>query len=119
VRRLEEEGVISGYAARLDRDRVGLGVTAFVSVNIERHHDTDVDQFMKAVAALPEVIACYVTSGESDFLLHVVVADLTAYRRFAMDRLVRVAGVKDIRSSFVIGTVKEGGALPLPRTRDE
>src|SRR5262249_34434395 len=116
---LEEAGVIAGYAARLDRDRVGLGVTAFVSVNIERHHDADVGQFMKAVADLPDVIACYVTSGEYDFLLHVVVADLPAYRRFAMDRLVRVPGVKDIRSSFVIGTVKEDGALPLRRSGDE
>lgn len=116
VRRLEEAGVIAGYAARLDRDRLGLGVTAFVRVNIERHHDTDVDQFMKAVADLTEVTDCYVTSGESDFLLHVVVADLSAYRRFAMDQLLRVPGVKDIRSSFVIGTVKEGGTLPLSET---
>ena len=119
VRRLEDDGVIAGYTARLDRDRLGLGVTAFVRVNIERHHDADVDQFMKAVADLPEVTDCYVTSGESDFLLHVVVADLAAYRRFAMDRLLRVPGVKDIRSSFVIGIVKEGGALPLPRPGEE
>lgn len=119
VRRLEDDGVIAGYTARLNRDRVGLGVTAFVRVNIERHHDADVEHFMKAVVDLPDVIACYVTSGESDFLLHVVVADLAAYRRFAMEKLVRVPGVKDIRSSFVIGTIKEDGALPLPNPRDD
>jgi Lrp/AsnC family leucine-responsive transcriptional regulator len=119
VRRLEEEGVIDGYGARLSRERLGLDVVAFVRVNIERHRDADAELFMKAASELPEVIACYVTSGESDFLLHVVVADLVAYRRFALEKLVRVPGVKDIRSSFVIGTVKEASSLPLPSPVDE
>ena len=114
VRRLEEEGFIEGYAARLNREKIGLDVVAFVRVNIERHTNTDANAFMKTVSKLPEVIACYITSGESDFLLHVVVKDLAAYRSFALEKLTRVPGVRDVRSSFVIGTVKEGALLPLP-----
>ena len=114
VRRLEEDGFIEGYAARLNREKIGLGVVAFVRVNIERHTNADANAFIKAVSKLPEVIACYITSGESDFLLHVVVKDLAAYRYFALEKLTRVRGVRDLRSSFVIGTVKEGALLPLP-----
>ncbi len=114
VRRLEEDGFIEGYAARLNREKIGLGVVAFVRVNIERHTNSDANAFIKAVSKLPEVIACYITSGESDFLLHVVVEDLAAYRSFALEKVTRVPGVRDIRSSFVIGTVKEGALLPLP-----
>jgi len=114
VRRLEEDGFIEGYSARLNREKIGLDVVAFVRVNIERHNNTDTNAFMKTVSKLPEVIACYITSGESDFLLHVVVKDLAAYRSFAVEKLTRVPGVRDVRSSFVIGTVKEGTLLPLP-----
>jgi Lrp/AsnC family transcriptional regulator, leucine-responsive regulatory protein len=69
--------------------------------------------FMRAVSKLPEVIACYITSGESDFWLHVMGTDLVAYRLFAVEKLTRVPGIRDMRSSFVIGTVKEG-TFPLP-----
>jgi|SRR5215813_2523317 len=116
LRRLEQQGIIEGYSARLNRERLGLGVTAFVSVNIERHHDADAEGFMKAIRRIPEVVSCYVTSGESDFLLQIFVPDLEAYRKFAMEKLIRVSGVKDIRSSFVIQTVKESAPLSLRTT---
>ena len=115
VRRLEEEGYIEGYSARLSLKKVGLGVTAFVRVNIERHRDADAEVFLRAVKKIPEIISCYITSGESDFLLQVVVTDLEGYRLFALEKLIRVPGVKDIRSSFVIGSVKELAPLPLHR----
>jgi Lrp/AsnC family leucine-responsive transcriptional regulator len=118
VRRLQEDGFIEGYATRLNREKLGLGILAFVRVNIERHSNTDgnafINAFIKAVSKLPEVIACYITSGESDFLLQVVVKDFAAYRSFALEKLARVPGVRDLRSTFVIGTVKEGAPLPLP-----
>ena len=115
VRRLEEDGIIEGYRACLNRERMGFGVVAFVRVNIERHRDADAELFMKEVSMLPEVLSCYVTSGESDFLLQVVVADLSGFQQFALKKLIRVPGVKDIRSSFVLGTVKEGYTLPIPK----
>jgi Lrp/AsnC family leucine-responsive transcriptional regulator len=113
VRRLEAEGLIESYGARLDRKKVGLGLTAFVSVNIERHAAAEAEVLRNAMMAMPEVIACYITSGEFDFLLHVVVPDLDEYRRFSLEGLVKLKGLKDFRSSFVIDTVKENAPLPL------
>jgi Lrp/AsnC family transcriptional regulator, leucine-responsive regulatory protein len=110
---LEKAGVISGYGARISRSHVGLKLTAFVAVNIERHSDADAERFRKAVIAMPEVIACYITSGEHDFLLHVVMPSLEEYRDFTLERLIKVPGVKGVLSSFVIDTVKEDGLLPL------
>ncbi len=113
VRMLEEAGVIRGYQANLDRDEVGLGLTVFVGVKVERHNDEQAEAFYKAVTALPEVISAFLVSGESDFLLQVVVPDLRAYDRFLSGFLLKLPGVSDIRSNFAIHTVKTPGALPL------
>lgn len=113
VRLLEEAGVIRGYQATLDRDEVGLGMMVFVGVKVERHNDTEANAFRKAVTALPEVISAFLVSGESDFLLQVVVPDLRAYDRFLSGCLLKLPGVSDIRSNFAIHTVKTPGALPL------
>ena len=117
VRNLEARGVIERYGAKLNRQRVGLGVTAFVSVNIERHRDALATKFREAVLAMPEVVSCYITSGEHDFLLHVIVADLDAYRAFTLKKLMRTAGVKSVHSSFVIDVVKDDVPLPLEHLR--
>jgi len=119
LRRLEKEGLIKGYHASLNREVIGLDITAFVRVNIERHRGGEAEAFTKAVTKLPEVISCYITAGESDFLLHVVVPDLTAYREFALEKLMRVPGIKDICSSFVVSTLKEGAPLPIPRPLED
>lgn len=113
VRMLEEAGVIQGYEARLAPDEVGLGLTVFVGVKVERHHERDAEQFRKEVSALPEVIAAHLVSGESDFLLQVVVPDLRGYERFLLGTLLKLTGVKDIRSNFAIQTVKRQSPLPL------
>ena len=115
VRQLEAEGLIRGYHAELDRGGVGLGLTVFVGVKVERHHEAEANAFREAVVALPEVISAHLVSGESDFLLQVVVADLAAYERFLTGTLLRLPGVSDIRSNFAIQTVKEHGALPVER----
>ncbi len=113
VRMLEEAGVIRGYQANLDRDEVGLGLTVFVGVKVERHTDEHSEAFHKAVTALSEVLSAFLVSGESDFLLQVVVPDLRAYDRFLTGSLLKLPGVSDIRSNFAIHTVKTPGALPL------
>lgn len=113
VRRLEEAGMIEGYGARLNRLKVGLGLTAFITVTMERNRDVDAHKFRAAVMVMPEVISCYITSGDHDFLLQVVVADLAEYRRFALDTLPKVPGVKSIHSSFAIDIVKDNTPLPL------
>lgn len=113
VRALEAAGLIKGYGARLDRKKIGLGMTVFIAVNIELHREVEATHFRQALMAFPEVVSCYITSGDYDFLLQVVTPDLEAFREFSLERLIKVPGVKAIRSSFVIDTVKDGAPFPL------
>ncbi|MDF3841620.1 Lrp/AsnC family transcriptional regulator [Pseudomonas citronellolis] len=113
VRLLEEAGVIRRYGADLDRDQVGLGLTVFVGIKVERHHEEQAEAFRRAVVDLPEVISVHLVSGEADFLLQVVVPDLRAYEHFLTGTLLKLPGVSDIRSNFAISTLKESAPLPL------
>lgn len=113
LKRLEQEGVISGYRADLDRDRVGLGLTVFVEIKVDRHQDADAQALQAAVQAMPEVVAAHIVSGEPDFLLEVVVPDLAHYERLLFDTLLKLPMVKDVRSNFALRRVKLGAPLPL------
>lgn len=113
VRQLESDGVIKGYVAELDRERVGLGLTVFIAVRLTSHSDSTTKAFRRSMSGMAEVTACYAISGEHDFLLHVVVPDLAGYRRFVLDRLIKLSEIRDIQSSFVIDTVKEDAPIPL------
>jgi Lrp/AsnC family leucine-responsive transcriptional regulator len=113
VRRLEQEGLIEGYRAVLNRQKLGLGLTAFVGVKVGPHDHIEEQTFAKAVAALPEVCSCHLVSGDMDFLLQVVVPDLAAYERFLIGTLLKLPGVRDIRSSFAMRTYKSDAPLPL------
>ncbi|WP_257010035.1 Lrp/AsnC family transcriptional regulator [Pantoea vagans] len=113
VRNLEKQGIIRGYTANVDREQVGLGVTVMVGLKVEKHDHEQAIQLRQALARLPEVISAYLVSGESDFLLHVVVPDLKAYEVFHTTVLLQLPGVRDIRSTFAIQVVKEPAPLPL------
>jgi Lrp/AsnC family leucine-responsive transcriptional regulator len=112
LKQLESERVVKSYIAQLDREKVGLGLTSFVAVKL-RNHSAEAAGFRKAMLHMPEVTACYITSGGHDFLLQVVVPDLAAYRGFVLDKLIQLGAVSEIHSSFVIDTVKEDAPLPL------
>ena len=113
VKWLEQQRYITGYRAELDRRRVGLGVLAFVRVDAERNNASATRALEEAIRALPEVVACHYISGAGTFELHVVVTDLDAYSRWARDTLFKLPNVKDIHTSFSLGEVKSGAALPL------
>jgi len=113
VRLLEESGVIKGYSAILDQEKVGLGLTVFVGIKVERHQEKEAEAFCEAVSVMPEVVMAHLVSGESDFLLQVVVPDLRAYKEFLSNTLLKLPGVRDIRSNFAIQTVKPQSPLPL------
>lgn len=113
VQRLEQQGVITGYRAELDRRRIGLGVLAFVRVDAERNNAAATRALEDAIRALPEVLACHYISGTGTFDLQVVATDLDAYSRWAMDTLFKLPNVKDLHTSFSLGEVKAGAALPL------
>lgn len=117
LKQLEASGFIRGYAALVDRKRLGFGVEAFVQVSLERHQDRFDKAFRKAVLSHPEIVGCYVTTGEMDYLLHIVARDLEAYGRFTLEVLLKMPGVKDSKSSLVLEVVKDSTALPLGTRR--
>ena len=113
VKEMESAGVIRGYAARVDRDRVGLGLVAVAEVNLSPHSDAIVEQFERAIRALPQVVRCVSTTGEADYLLTVVTRDIASYDRFLQQQIFRLPGIAHVRSSIVLREVKSDGGLPL------
>jgi Lrp/AsnC family transcriptional regulator, leucine-responsive regulatory protein len=113
VRELEERGVIRRYVTLVDPGAIGLPVSVFVSVTLERQVEEALEQFEKAIFQRPEVMECYLMTGDADYLLRVVTADLAAYERFLKDHLTRIRGVASIKSSFALKQVKYSTALPL------
>ena len=117
VRRLEESGVIAGYVALVSPEKVGLGLTAFINVRLEKHAEghkrSPMDAFTAAVQAWPEVVECAALTGEMDYLLRVVVRDMAHYSRFVMDSLLRHPSVQDCKTSFVLQRWKATTVLPV------
>lgn len=113
LRILEDAGVIRGYAAVLDQVKLGLPVSVFVSIKLERQSEDAMQRFEAAVRRCPEVIECYLMTGPRDYLLRVVARDLPDYERFVKETLTRIDGIANIESSFALGQVKHSGALPL------
>ncbi|MGY4831213.1 Lrp/AsnC family transcriptional regulator [Sphaerotilaceae bacterium SBD11-9] len=113
VKWLEEQGFITGYRAEIDRRKIGLGVLAFVRVDADRNNGIATRALEDAIRKLPEVIACHYISGTGTFELQVMATDLDAFSRFSIDTLLNLPNVKDIHTSFSLGEVKAGAALPL------
>lgn len=113
VRRLKDRGVIKGYATLLDQETVGLPVSVFVMVSLEKQVENSLERFEELVRERPEVMECYLMTGDADYLLRVVASDLRAYERFLMDHLTRFPGVSNIRSSFALKQVVYRTALPI------
>jgi Lrp/AsnC family leucine-responsive transcriptional regulator len=113
VQRLEEGGVIAGYAALVDPAKVGLGLQAFVRVQLAKHDAEAIAGFTARVNEWDEVVACHALTGDMDYLLHVVVQDLDHFSRFLLDRLLNNSGVADVNSSFVLRAVKQGRRLAM------
>jgi Lrp/AsnC family leucine-responsive transcriptional regulator len=117
VKRLEEAGVIDRYVALVRPESVGLGLTAYLNVRLEklteRHKRNPMDQFRASVQTWPEVVECAALTGEMDYLLRVVVQDMAHYSRFIMDTLLKHPSVEDCKTSFVLDRVKGTTALPV------
>lgn len=113
VRALEADGVISRYVTLVDPASVGLPVSVFIQVSLEKQVESALEDFESVIQERPEVMECYLMTGDADYLLRVVVADLEAYERFLMDHLTRIPAVANIRSSFALKQVKYRTALPV------
>ena len=105
VRRLEEEGIIRSAVTLLDPAQVGLPVSVFVQVSLERQVDDALENFERAIVARPEVMECYLMTGDSDYLLRVVAPDLDGFQHFLLEHLTRIPGVASIKSSFALKQV--------------
>jgi Lrp/AsnC family leucine-responsive transcriptional regulator len=113
IRLLEQAGVIQGYTAIVSPERLGLNVQAFIEVKLERHSDDVVEQFRREVAALEAVVSCHAITGEYDFMLQVVAADLALLSNVILKKLMKIAGVRDVHSSIVLDTIKRSMRVPL------
>ncbi|RYF27076.1 MAG: Lrp/AsnC family transcriptional regulator [Comamonadaceae bacterium] len=113
VRALEQAGFIKGYHAEIDRHKIGLGVLAFVRLDADRSTGGLTREMEAAIAQIPEVVACHYISGTGTFELQVVSRDLDSFSHFARNVLLNLPNVKDMHTSFSLGEVKAGGALPL------
>jgi len=117
VKRLEEAGVIDRYVALVKPEAVGLGLTAYVNVRLEKHTESHkrnpMDLFRASVQGWPEVVECAALTGDMDYLLRVVVQDMAQYSRFMMDTLLKHPSVQDCKTSFVLDRVKTTTALPV------
>lgn len=114
VRALQDAGVISRQVTLLDPLRLGLTVSVFIQVSLEKQVEKALETFEKAIRSYPEVMECYLMTGDADYLLRVVVADVPSFERFILDNLTRIPGVANIKSSFALKQVKYQTALPLP-----
>lgn len=117
VRRLEDSGVIDRYVALVRPEKVGLGLTAYLNVRLEKHTETHkrnpMDLFRASVQTWPEVVECAALTGDMDYLLRVVVADMAHYSRFIMETLLKHPSVQDCKTSFVLDRVKSTTTLPV------
>ncbi|MFL6695193.1 MAG: Lrp/AsnC family transcriptional regulator [Ramlibacter sp.] len=117
VKRMEESGIIDRYVALVRPESVGLGLTAYINVRLEKHTESHkrnpMDVFRASVQSWPEVVECVALTGEMDFLLRVVVEDMAHYSRFIMETLLKHASVQDCKTSFVLDRVKTTTAVPV------
>src|SRR5215212_6936595 len=113
VRILERDGIIARYVAVLDQRAVGLPVSAFVFIKLDRQRQEALERFAQTIRRWPEVLECYLMTGAQDYLLRVVVPDLDAYERFVKQKLTRLEGIASIESSFALEQVKYTNVLPV------
>jgi Lrp/AsnC family leucine-responsive transcriptional regulator len=119
VKRLEESGLIRGHVTLLDQGMLGLKLTAYLAISMDRHTPDRFEAFEQEVMGYPEVMECTVVTGQaSDYLLRVVVPDMEYYERFLLGRLTRIPGVTGVHSSFELRRVIQKTALPLDHITD-
>ncbi|WOE42207.1 Lrp/AsnC family transcriptional regulator [Acinetobacter chinensis] len=116
IKRLEDEKLIRGYGAQLDRKKIGLGVMVFIRVSIDSHSEAEARKFEEKVAELDFVVACYSIGGDADFLLQVVSPSLDTYADFAMSVIRRLPGIKEMQSMFVLKEIKPFTSFPVSAT---
>ena len=113
LRELEARGVVTNYTITIDREKAGLSLCVIAEVNLTPHTEETVQRFERAVAACPQIVSGYSTTGQSDYVLRVLVSDIKTYERFLHDTMFRLPGVTHVRSSVVLREIKAQARLPV------
>jgi Lrp/AsnC family transcriptional regulator, leucine-responsive regulatory protein len=113
IKEMEASGIIRGYTALVDREKVGLALCVIAEVNLTRHNEDVVSQFESQVAECAEIVGCYSTTGQADYVIKVLVPDIKMYERFLHDTLFKLPGVTHVRSSVVLKEIKAQTRLPI------
>ena len=114
VKRLEDEGLIKGYTATLNKQKLGLTLTALISISMDRHTPDRFEKFETAVSNMSEIVECNLVTGQSaDYLLKALLPDMAHYEAFLLGKLTKIPGVTGVHSSFVLREVIENNRLPL------
>lgn len=113
IKRLEEDGLILGYVPVLDSRKLGFELEAYVLINLDEHSDANISSFEQAIQDNPYVVACHAVTGDMDYLVHVIARDVEHLSRITLKGLVRIPGVRDVKSIIVLDTIKQARALPL------
>lgn len=114
VKKLETSGVIKSYHAVIDGASVGLGVSTFVMVTLKGHNKENIEKFMKAIRKIDEVVECHHVTGQADFILKVVSADIPAYQNLMLEKVTNIEVVDSLQSTVILSTFKDSKVLPLP-----
>lgn len=113
VKELEASGVIRRYTALVDREKVGLSLCVLAELNLTRHSEQDVREFERAVADCPQIVSCYATTGQADYVIKVLVPDIKHYEAFLHETAFKLPGVTHVRSSVVLKEVKAETRVPV------
>ncbi|MCE3272324.1 MAG: Lrp/AsnC family transcriptional regulator [Ramlibacter sp.] len=118
VKEMEASGIIRGYTALVDREKVGLTLCVLAEVNLTRHNEDDVRRFERAVLEAPQIVSCHATTGQADYVLKVLVPDIKSYENFLHETAFKLPGVTHVRSSVVLKEVKAETRLPLEQDQE-
>lgn len=117
VKALEGSGIIAGYRAEVDRVRAGLGLTVFIGLKVEGQSQDTAVRIEQALLSIPSIVACYLVSGSSDFLVEAAVPDLASYEQLLIGQILTIPNVVQAQSTFAIRTILSRGPLPLDHLR--
>jgi Lrp/AsnC family transcriptional regulator, leucine-responsive regulatory protein len=114
VKKLETSGVIKSYHAVIDSASVGLGVSTFVMVTLKGHNKENIEKFMKAIRKIDEVVECHHVTGQADFILKIVAADIPSYQNLMLEKVTNIEVVDSLQSTVILSTFKDSKVVPLP-----
>jgi DNA-binding Lrp family transcriptional regulator len=114
VKKLENSGVIKSYHALLDQHEIGLGVSTFITVTLQGHRKDFIQKFVDRVASIPEVVECHHITGQGDFMLKVVAADIPSYQKLILETISEIPEIDDMQSTVILSTFKNSKVLPIP-----